>query len=160
MKVRRPLVLVQTHIQDVICRVIPPRPPGFQGCPLVPPRGLVLNKRAESLRWSQFPGYALPTGVLPTGGCVGPPLQPHLCAPAPRAYHLPQLIAGEPVGHLPQPRPRGSICSSPQKTSTCRQTCPQSPQEDWGAGGGSTPLRAPPHSFSLAQSTTSVSAPL
>ena len=48
--VPRPLVLVQTHIQDVICRVVPPRTPGFRGFPLFPPRGLILCKGSQPLR--------------------------------------------------------------------------------------------------------------
>lgn len=46
-----PLVLVQTHVQDVVCRVVPPRTPGFRGFPLFPPRGLILCKGSQPLRW-------------------------------------------------------------------------------------------------------------
>lgn len=139
MDVRWPLLLVQTHFQDVICRVVPPGAPGFRGFPLFPPRGLILGKCSKSLRRVRSSRLS----PVPRSRCLWPL----------------RLFLGEPTGPRPPPRPLASgLAGFLKKTSTCRQTCARSHREVQGTGAGGRPPRAPPRSSSRARSTTSASA--
>lgn len=82
----------------------------------------------------------------------------------PRTHGL--LSAASPASPSGTPRVPASaqvsgewVCWFPQRTSTCRRTCPWSPRTSPGAGEGAHLPRVPPRSFSLVRSRISVSAP-